>query len=69
MDKQFPDTTKPISLIGLKSCSQEKILEMIKFYKEKGYRVLHKTHLANGNKLPYNGILEVDRRRKYLCFG
>jgi len=63
---KFPNITKPISLIGLKSCSQEDILEMIKFYKEKGYKVTHKTRLANNEELPYNGILEVDRRRKYL---
>ena len=66
---KFPNITKPISLIGLKSCSQEEILEMMEFYKEKDYKVVHKTHLENGNKLPYNGVLEVDRRRKYLCFG
>ena len=39
---------------------------MIEFYKKKGYKVVHKTHLENGKKLPYNGVLEVDRRRKYL---
>ncbi len=42
---------------------------MIEFYKNKGYKVTHKTRFENGNKLPYNGVLEVDRRRKYLCFG
>lgn len=63
---QFPDSRKPISLIGLKSYSQEDILEMIKFYKKRGYKVTHKTYLENGDELPYNGILEVDRRRKYL---
>lgn len=63
---RFTDITKPISLIGLKSCSQEDILEMIKFYRGKGYKVTHNTHLENNEKLPYNGVLEVDRRRKYL---
>jgi len=62
----FPNITKPIYLIGLKPCSQKEILEMIEFYKEKGYKVTHKTCFEDENKLLYNGVLEVDRRRKYL---
>ena len=62
----YPDPRKPISVAGLKSATKEDIRDKIEFYKGKGYRVEHRTHLANGKKLPYNGVLIIDRRRKYL---
>lgn len=65
--KSFPDnTSKPLSVIGLKTATQNEIRDMIKFYKQKGYKVIHKTHFENGERLPYNGTITVDRRRKYL---
>lgn len=63
---KFPDSRKPISVMGLKESTLQEISSMKDFYRGKGYKVTHKTHLANGDKLPYNGVLEVDRRRKYL---
>ena len=62
----FKDSRKKFSVIGLKNASPQEITSMKKFYTEKGYKVRHKTTYADGSKLPYNGVLIVDRRRKYL---
>ena len=62
----FPDSRKPVSVTGLRDATPHEISKMKTFYRSKGYKVKHKTHLDNGDKLPYNGILIIDRRRKYL---
>ena len=62
----FKDSRKKFSVIGLKIASPQEITSMGKFYTEKGYKVTHKTTYTDGDKLPFNGVLLIDRRRKYL---
>ena len=64
--EEFRDSRKKFSVIGLKTASPQEITSMKEYCTEKGYKVRHKTTYTNGTKLPFNGVLLIDRRRKYL---
>lgn len=63
---KHPDPNKRFFVCGLRTATQDEITSMIKYYRGKGYRVTHRTKLDNGKDLPYNGVMIVDKRRKYL---
>lgn len=48
----FPDSRKPLSVTGLRDATLHEISSMKGFYRGKGYKVTHKTHLDNGDKPP-----------------